>query len=102
MNNREAAKTIETAKRFAYDKKFEEAFDAGIKALGQTEWIPVKSEDDYPETCEEVFVTYNDGKVGTNSVFVGYAKGDCIKAWNRGGNVIAWRPMPEPYKEGIE
>ena len=66
----------------------------GAEELPQDEWVPVSKELPnkngwYICTCEGIC----NRTVGV----VGY---DAIqKKWGRGG-VIAWQPLPEPYKQG--
>ena len=68
------------------------------------EWIPANER--LPEECKEVLVTVKDNKlIHDNLVMIGcytYEQG-----WILNGyidlvdlNVIAWMPLPEPYKEG--
>lgn len=56
----------------------------------QDEWISV--DEGLPEALQSVLVTSKSGRVYTSYI----AHGD----WEYGGEVIAWRPLPEPYKKG--
>lgn len=56
----------------------------------QGEWISV--DEGLPEALQSVLVTSKSGRVYTSYI----AHGD----WEYGGDVIAWQPLPEPYKEG--
>lgn len=64
-------------------------------------WIPVSER--LPEKCEDVLTSVKFtgclGRYGTfkkigHIDYYGKWSGDCI-----GGEVIAWMPLPEPYKE---
>lgn len=54
------------------------------------EWIPISER--LPEALQSVLVTSKSGRVYTSYI----AHGD----WEYGGEVIAWQPLPEPYKKG--
>ena len=53
------------------------------------EWIPC--EERLPEVGMSVLVTSKNGYVYTSNI----AHGE----WEYGGEIVAWMPLPEPYKE---
>ncbi len=80
-----------------------EALYIAIKALEQTRWIPVNEE--LPEKSGEYWCTFR----GTNLTRSDYytTEADAKKLFDdpeeyigwRSQNVIAWMPLPEPYRE---
>ena len=79
--------------------ELQEAIEQDEKENG---WIPVSER--LPEKCEDVLTSVKFtgclGRYGTfkkigHIDYYGKWSGDCI-----GGEVIAWMPLPEPYKEG--
>ena len=85
-----------------------EALDMAIKALEQTTWIPVSER--LPDNRKEVLVylstgrmtiaNYNEHKLPFSDKAIGWGyspingKIDFAKE-----DVIAWMPLPEPYRE---
>lgn len=66
-----------------------------LELLEQTEWIPVTER--LPENIRNVLVTLEEhGMVATYISF--YVPSE--HRWNNDDNVIAWMPLPKPYKEG--
>ena len=57
-------------------------------------WIPCSER--VPEYHEVVLVCYKDRDIGINFII-----DEEDKEWFEGG-VVAWMPVPEPYKEGDE
>jgi hypothetical protein len=66
------------------------------------EWIPCSER--LPEDAKTTVVTLSNGEVegafwnGRNW----WCMGDSINLETRTEDVIAWQPLPEPYKEGLE
>lgn len=94
-----------------YGRPFEgTAYEFGLKIMDFIEniddekengWIPVSER--LPKKCEDVLTSVKFtgclGRYGTfkkigHIDYYGKWSGDCI-----GGEVIAWMPLPEPYKE---
>lgn len=88
-----------------YVKVIQDMIEQLLADLEQDEkengWIPVSER--LPEKCEDVLTSVKFtgclGRYGTfkkigHIDYYGKWSGDCI-----GGEVIAWMPLPEPYKE---
>lgn len=76
-------------------KAYEDAEEQGQ----QGKWIPVSER--LPEKSGEylTWVRYN------NEEFMSIEEIDCegiLKKWNFTGEVLAWMPLPEPYRESEE
>ena len=56
------------------------------------EWIPVSER--LPEKDCYCLITTSDGEIDVREY--GYSKG---WGWDGFGRIIAWQPLPEPYKE---
>ena len=124
MNNREAREIIAHERDndvfvSEYRNKVHEAQNLAIKALEQSEWIPVRS-GKMPTSYVAVEVTViRKDKTWNQTPYIRLAEWhEGLKDWfeipypidqpfgerlseSDGGDatVIAWRPMPEPYKE---
>ena len=70
----------------------EEAVDMAIKALEQTRWIPVSER--LPGKNGEYLITGRKGAVNKRRYHDGH--------WCGNWSVLAWMPLPQPYKEGSE
>lgn len=65
----------------------------------QTRWIPVSEK--LPEKCKSVLICMK-GSYGY-FINVSYRLDDNLwEGYGRNANVIAWLPLPEPYKEGVK
>lgn len=74
-------------------KSRKEKAEIALRALKHTQWIPVQER--LPEDNTEVAVTIDGGgEIGT-FVSSDYHSGGQWQYWN---GVIAWMPLPEPYK----
>lgn len=73
------------------------ACDVAIEALEKTMWIPVSER--LPETDEMMLVSCRTKK-GTSSVNRAYYSDGYWHGSGSMSGVIAWMPLPEPYKAG--
>ena len=101
MTNEEVIMLLEETKEW-HLKKVCEAIDMAINALKQTAWIPVGER--LPSGQENVIVTIYDDlgdtpwEYTTNAWHIDgvwIADNDIVC-----GSVLAWMPLPEPYKGG--
>lgn len=74
--------------------KLVDAFDMAIEALEQSQWIPC--EERLPEYGKEVIICLQDGgiSVGWSTGYSWYADYSDTEVFN----VVAWMPLPEPWK----
>lgn len=70
-----------------------------VEAYRRTRWIPV--EERLPETDEFVLVSCRTKK-GIGSVNRAYYSGGFWHGSGSMAGVVAWMPLPEPYKEGAK
>lgn len=70
-------------------KMFERILDSLPPAQPEPRWIPCSER--LPEALEEVLVTSKHGYVYTSRIVHG--------EFEYGGEVVAWMPLPKPYKE---
>lgn len=63
-----------------------------LNASPKNEWIPVSEK--LPEVYGEYLITDLGGNVRKDTY------NDYFKKFNAGKYVIAWQPLPEPYKKG--
>ena len=100
MTNKQAQITINAIKfmldNAQYSDDVEEALNMAISALTEQQWIPVTER--LPDKECFGLVTVNDGAIYTDfSLF--RKDGRFIEHTDE---VIAWMPLPEPYREGKE
>ena len=99
MTNREAIEVIKLAQaqvEWEYPMDYAAAFDMAISALEAQEWRPVKK---LPKKDGSYLVS---GRWGSGKEMVGECEykvhdGYFSTAWNF--DVLAWKPLPEPYRE---
>lgn len=89
MTKEEAIKTIESAKRFAYDGIYDEAFDMAISALSENKRFDGMTNG---EVIQALFpnANYDSGRLYMHIINVNTV----------GEMVIPWRWWNAPYKEG--
>ena len=98
MTSEEAMCLLNNLRSVAEGKE-DEAIDMAIDALKQTAWISVGER--LPEPFEHVLVSL-DSRYNRDVTY------DCItktfdgklKWYDWGGYVLAWMPLPKPYKGG--
>ena len=104
MNKQEAIQILSTRDAHGvlcgYTSGATEALDMAIEAL-QDDWIPVSErlpEDGYEVDGDNRFlVTQSNSSVG---IYVFNYNGNSEVYWKR--NVVAWKPLPDPYVESEE
>ncbi len=102
MNNQQAIDRLVKHLEWGWSEKTVDAIEMGIHALKETQWIPVSKRlpkkpeidgdsDGYIVQTRRVaqpFIGYWDGREWTDEEV------DVVD------EVIAWMPLPEPYREG--
>lgn len=82
----------EGLKAMGVDKLVQKTTAEAANALEKALWIPV--EERLPDGNDHFLVCFEDGFVTGVSYFE-----DDWELWANSGDVIAWMPMPEPYKK---
>ena len=102
MNNEETIRDLKKLRSF-HNGSYGTAINMAVKALEQTTWIPVSERlpEEFADVlvctdAEEIFIASYLGKMNDGA--------DCFDdddgmMWE--GDVIAWMPLPNPYK-GVE
>lgn len=98
MINEEAIKYLKLF--HGYDLPIQEAFDMAIEALKETQWIPCSER--LPKDKQVVLITNGKRNVRCGQFRgTGFSNSDCNKwIWKNNiiETVIAWMPLPSPYK----
>lgn len=96
MTNEEAIKVLTEQLSYSDDvipARLKEAYEVARSALEQTTWIPVSER--LPEDSG-YYIATTKCRWGNESFVMFYCDG---MDWER---VIAWMPLPEPYRKGME
>ena len=70
-----------------------EALDMAIEALEQTQWIPCSER--LPKIEENPVLVTTDGSNG-DVIDIALYMSD---GWHKASEVLAWKPLPEPYRK---
>ena len=87
--------------------QIQEAMDMGAEALRETMWIPCSERLPVPNEFAETGHFFKAYLVQDKrkTMYTALWDGKWWTIWTRGiviNNVVAWMPLPEPYKENIE
>lgn len=89
------APTVDKGYDFGYADGHREGYELGKTSRPQGEWIPVSER--LPEKTGYYLVTRKGFSIKNHVKRVGYDAN--TKRWSE-GSIIAWQPLPEPYKKG--
>lgn len=124
MNNQRAIDRLTKHLEWGWSKKTVDAIEMGIHALKETQWIPCSER--LPKERDSMFARWKGTDKWTKAMFekrsdtviatIEYSNGertvapahttdgkwrcDCIIGDD--GEVIAWMPLPEPYRQNNE
>ena len=98
MNNQQAIDRLVKHLEYGWSEPTVEAIDMGIHALKESRWIPCSEK--LPEDNTDVIVCFCSGTVTEmrywgNGIFQGIYE-------HTAKTIVAWMPLPEPYKEKTE
>ena len=109
MNNQQAIDRLVKHLEWGWTEKTVEAIEMGIHALEETKWIPCSER--MPEEAYGCLVTVMDCEAYSmedfENIYPEFVGWDG-ENWNDGDGeeisfeVIAWMPLPKPYKEKTE
>lgn len=89
----------ESALRIAYDRGYKEGFsDAMLRA--DAKWT--KTSDHPPDEYQDVLVTTEDGYMDTGYYYGGNSWSIGEGFYYESSEILAWQPLPLPYKAGDE
>lgn len=108
MTNAEAIEILRANYPDACFEQLRAAVDKAVEALEAQEWIPcserLPKEEDYRECmeCLDGAVWYYTSRktMGLGYYYYSTKQWSTICDMKPDGKVIAWMPLPEPYKEG--
>lgn len=84
------------------------AYECIVKGTPQTRWIPIKYElpcvydCPLPDDGQDVLITTCNGNVVVDTFCREYGDGCYFETYCDDGDVVAWMPLPEPYKAESE
>jgi sigma54-dependent transcription regulator len=101
MTNAEAIEHLKNIIIFSfqdgYTAEAREALRMAIKALEESRWIPVKEKKPKKDGSYLISGKWSDGKEAVGECEYLRDDGYFMTSWNF--DVIAWKPLPEPYRE---
>ena len=83
----------------AWQDGFVDAVDTAIKTLKATQWVLVSERLPKPYTSVLVCSDIGNIEISHGDVFDSTGKFEWFPSGWRFGNVVAWMPLPSPYKE---